>query len=286
MHVQDQKHIPFNLGGIDIPTFKYEKFGICGVGKDRIPMVNMDQYIDHSQDLELHRECCIGLAKCDDYKSGMVYGALPPGNTKGWSEMLRNLEEHDPDGFHRESIKEIIDTTPKDQLMSTFYKYAYYSMGASIPWFFAFYIKKNSFGNKTQEEGSYYTPLAKFFPKLTTYIESLPFEHVGRILLFTTYPNAGVIAHRDSIVAEHKDHNINLFFKRGRLSYVWDEFTEQKIYLDRYARSYYFNNRDYHGVDPEPEFRYTVRVDGTFTKELQDTLGLEDGYTWKWDYKR
>jgi hypothetical protein len=87
-------------------------------------------------------------------------------------------------------------------------------------------------------------------------------------------------------MAEHSDHNINLFFASGsRPSFIWDEKAKKKIYLDSDARSYFFNNRDYHGVDPEPVFRYTLRVDGTFTDELCEQLGLEDGRTWKWSYE-
>ena len=93
--------------------------------------------------------------------------------------------------------------------------------------------------------------------------------------------------HRDGVVAEHKDHNINLFFTPGwRPSFVYDEITKEKVYLEQGARSYFFNNRDYHGVDPEPNFRYTLRIDGTFTDELQEELGLVDGYTWNWNYER
>ena len=76
------------------------------------------------------------------------------------------------------------------------------------------------------------TPNASHFPKLMKYIETLPFKSIGRVLLFTAYPNAPVCTHRDSIVAEHKDHNINLFFTGGdRSSYIWDATTDEKIYL-------------------------------------------------------
>ena len=63
------------------------------------------------------------------------------------------------------------------------------------------------------------------------------------------------------------------------------EKKKEKIYLQDGAKSYFFNNRDYHGVDPEPVYRYTLRVDGTFTDELCKELGLENGYTWKWSYE-
>jgi hypothetical protein len=262
-----------------------------GVGKNRLPIISMDQYIDHSKDQELHIECCKGLALSEEYKMGMIYGGIPPEEVARfaghdcWSEMLQDLDKHDPTGVHREAIKEVIEKSTGKE-MQAMYKYAYFAMGSVIPWFFALYLKKNDFEKKTQDAGQW-TDSAKLFPGVVEYVNRLPFKTVGRVLFFTTYPNAGVVTHRDSIVAEHKDHNINLFFASGgRPSFVWNEKTKEKTYLDKNARSYFFNNRDYHGVDPEPVFRYTLRVDGTFTDELCDQLGLENGYTWKWSYEK
>lgn len=288
--MKNQQHTATQLHSQTVMSYPYAEYGIKGVGKNRLPIVSMDQYIDHSMDQELHIECCKGLALSEEYKMGMVYGALPPGEVARfaghdcWSEMLKNLNDHDPTGVHRAALREVIDQSPgKEQ--QAMYKYAYFAMGAVIPWFFALYLKKAGFTKKTQDLGQW-TEAAKLFPNVIDYINRLPFKTVGRVLFFTTYPNAGVVTHRDSIVAEHKDHNINLFFASGgRPSFVWDEKTKQKTYLDKNASSYFFNNRDYHGVDAEPVFRYTLRVDGTFTDELCDQLGLENGYTWKWDYE-
>jgi hypothetical protein len=287
---KDQLHTQLTAGNLTVPSFGYEEFGVKGVGKNRYPIISMDDYMDHGNDLALHLECCKGLAITDDYKMGMVYGALPPEECARfldkdcWSEMLREIDKHDLTGVHRQSLKEVADLSPGQELQAM-YKYAYYAMGAIIPWFFACYLKKSDFFSKTKGNDNW-TDNAKHFPNVVKYLDSLPFKSIGRVLFFTTYPNAGVVIHRDSIVAEHSDHNINLFFDGGwRPSFVWDEKTKEKIYLPKDAKSYFFNNRDYHGVDAEPIFRYTLRIDGTFTDELCEQLGLEDGYTWKWSYE-
>lgn len=288
--MKDQRHSSTKLHTQIITSYPYAEYGIKGVGKNRLPIISMDQYIDHSRDQELHIECCKGLALSEEYKMGMIYGGIPPeevarfAGNDCWSEMLRNLSKHDPTGAHQAALKEVIEQSPGKE-MQAMYKYAYFAMGAVIPWFFALYLKKNDFNKKTHDLGQW-TEAAKLFPNVVDYVNSLPFKTIGRVLFFTTYPNAGVVTHRDSIVTEHSDHNINLFFASGsRPSFVWDEKTKEKKYLDVNARSYFFNNRDYHGVDPQPVFRYTLRVDGTFTDELCDQLGLEDGYTWKWSYE-
>lgn len=280
------------INNFKMTHFDYQEIGIRGVGKNRHPIINMDRFIDHTLDDELHIECCKGLAMTDNYKMGMIYGAVPPevsqqfAGKNCWTDMLKNLKDHDPTGKHRRAIEEIIDSTEKEHTLQSVYKYCYYALGSVIPWFFALYLKQSSFRTKTQYNENY-TDDCKLFPQLMQYVKTLPFKHIGRMLFFTTYPNAGVLTHRDSIVTEHSDHNINLYFSGGwRPSYIWDEVKKEKIYLESGARSYFFNNRDYHGVDPEPVFRYTLRIDGTFTDELCQQLGLENGITWQDSYAK
>lgn len=287
----DQKHTIEQIGKVKFAHLDYDEIGVKGVGRNRYPILNMDQYIDHSQDDELHIECCKGLVLSQNMSMAQVYGSIPPEESERlngqicWSEMIKNIEKYDPTGVHRKAIEEVVDLSPPGTELPAVYKYAYFAMGAAIPWFFAVYLKYSPFFQKTQENLQW-TESAKYFPKLVSYLDTLPFKSIGRVLFFTTYPNAGVMIHRDSSVKEHKDHNINLFFSGGgRPSFVYDEVKKEKIYLEKDARSYFFNNRDYHGVDAEPRFRYTLRIDGTFTDELCKEIGLEDGYTWKWDYE-
>jgi hypothetical protein len=293
--MKDQSNIPLILNGYPFPSMDYTDTGIKGVGRDRRPIVCMDEFIDHSMDDELHIECCKGLAKCSLVTpGGMFYGGVPPetqvefGERDAWDVMLRELPKYDPTGIHKTAIDEILSGPEEDEYKkSCVWRYAYYALGAIIPWFFVVYLKLNHFTTKTSDVGSSWSPNAKHFPKLIQYLKTLPFEHIGRVLFFTTYPNAPIATHRDSVVKEHQDHNINLFFTGGdRQSYIYDPSTKEKIYLDKGSRSYFFNNRDFHGVDADSRFRYTLRVDGTFNKDLQDVLKLEDGYTWKWDYEQ
>jgi hypothetical protein len=289
--MSNQIHTFKKVADQTIVSFSYEEYGIMGVGKNRLPIVSMDDYINHDFDNELHIECCKGLALTNDYKMGMVYGGLPPEEVARfdghdcWSEILHQIDEHDPTGIHRQALNDIAQRSSDNPLLAM-YKYAYFALGAVIPWFFACYLKKTDFNKKTTDNGEW-TETSILFPKVKEYLATLPFKEIGRVLLFTTYPHAGVVIHRDSVVAEHKDHNINLFFDGGwRPSFIWNEKTKEKVYLEKEAKSYFFNNRDYHGVDPEPVFRYTLRVDGTFTDELCKELGIIDGYTWKWNYKK
>lgn len=290
--MKEQEFNNLTYEGIEVPHFDYEEFGVQGVGKNRLPIINMDKYIDHTANEDLHTECLAGLAMSEDnFKMGMFWGALPPWEEerlhgKSWTTILQNIEQYDPTGIHRRKLHELAERGHNEdpKYHKAMYRYIYYALPAVIPWFFGLSLKDNHFFTKTS--GGHYSEAAKNFPNVIDYIESLKiFKEVGRILFFCTYPGAGVACHRDAPMRNHRDHNINLFFDGGaRPSFVWDEKTDTKHYLDPSAHSYGFNNRDYHGVDPEPNFRYTLRVDGTFTDEMCDELGIVDGYTWHTDY--
>ena len=269
-----------NISDVNIPHFDYEEYGIQGVGVNHTPIVNMDKYIDHSYDTQLHYECLKGLALNEhNFKMGMFFGAVPPfeeknRNGRSWTSISEDL---DLNSNHGKNIKELLE---KDKNYKSAYRYMYFGMNAVIPWFFGLYLKENSFDKKTSN--GKWTNASKDFPLLIEYLNTLPFKEIGRVLFLCTYPGTGVCTHRDAQMTNHKDHNINLFFDAGsRPSFIWDEITKEKIYLESSAKSYFFNDRDYHGVDAEPEFRYTLRVDGTFNDDLCNELGLIDGYTWR-----
>lgn len=293
--MKNQLNIPLKIKNYDFPSMDYINYGIKGVGKNRIPILSMDKYIDQTYNNELHLECCKGLAKCAMVTpGGMFYGGVPDetieyfDGSNSWDVMLRNLQKKESNSEHIKTIYEILDGPEDDDYKkSCVWRYMYYALGAIVPWFFVVYIKVNHFTSKNSDTNANWSPYAKHFPKLLEYIKSLPFESVGRVLFFTTYPNAQVPIHRDSVVKEHSDHNINLFFAGGdRKSFVFDPELKEKVYLEPGSKSYFFNNRDFHGVDPEPKFRYTLRIDGTFNKKIIDDLQLENGYTWKWDYEK
>ena len=122
---------------------------------------------------------------------------------------------------------------------------------------------------------------AKTFPELINFIKGLKsevFSQIGRIVFFISYPNVPVITHRDDIDIRHKDQSVNLFFKGSRKAFIYDTINNKKIYLSPDCTAYCFNNRDYHGVEAETFFNYTLRIDGQFAKEIQDELGFVNGY--------
>lgn len=266
-------------------SFPHCPAGPMGVGVQRQLMVGMDRYFDTSKFAELHSEVVLGLAKSRNWGFGKVLGTLPPElaaerKSDFPGPLLENLSALDPSGSHRAALNSIHDH-------DTLWRYACFALGAVVPWFFTLYLRGQLFVQKQSLEGQAmdWLPEAENFPKLVKFIEQdLPFASIGRVMFFATFPGAGVPAHRDYVVAPHKDHNINFFFDSWRPSFIYDELTKTKHYLEKPNRSYFFNNRDYHGCDPESVFRYTLRVDGTFKDEICRDLGMDAGYVFNWDY--
>jgi hypothetical protein len=289
----NHEQLGITFGDESFIHFNYQEIGIQGVGKNKLPFISMDEYIDTSRFDELHREAVQGLALSNTYMSGNFAGDITPEEelsygSKTWTNLVYHLQHNDPDNVHLTQIKELLEKlgpTNRYKKMQAIFKYAHFGMNALVPWFFVCFIKQAPVQSKTHENDSFVTENAKYFPKLLEFVNTLPFKQVGRVLFFCTYPNAGVPIHRDGIVTDHSDHSINFFLGQPtRPSFIYDEVTKQKVYLPQDAKSYFFNNRDYHGVDKEIGFKYTLRVDGTFTDEMCEKLGLEDGFTWKQSY--
>ena len=277
-------------GKIKFPHFVYEPSPLCGVGKNHKPIVPMDKYIDTSKNLELHLEICRGMALAKEQKVATYPGAVHRSESakgkKSFTEILWELDKYDPTGIHREQIERLAEESGQKSLYfvdhPSIYRYIYYAMGADIAWYHTYYLRRQGFSQKTKAEGSEWTDEAlALFPNVVKYIQSLPFKEIGRVLIFSTFPGTGITAHRDYHITPHRDHMINLYLGQGwRPSFVWDDVANKKIYLDKDATAYCFNNRDYHGVDPEPGYKYTLRVDGTFEDWLQEELELTAGWVW------
>ncbi len=260
-------------------NFKHSLIGPKGVNGKLF--INMEEFLDTSRFSDLHNEAILGLSQVEKFDHSFIMGEIPPelrkdyGNMYLESEILEDIEKYDPEGIHRERIKNLTLQQKR--------RYYYLAFGAMSPWYGVCYLRFNNFLKKTSEQNleNEWHDNAKNFPILKEYIYSLKetvFDEIGRVLFFISYPTVPTVVHRDYIQEAHKDHSVNLFLNKGRPAFIYDETTQKKHYIDSNCRAYFFNNRDYHGVDAENEMRYTLRIDGTFKKEIQQKLNLKEGW--------
>lgn len=271
--MQTHKLIRQELNGFTNCTFDHISTPIIGVGADHKPFIDMEPYLDTSLFDDLHDEICLGLAKIQNYTLPEVIGTQPPvlnidkiHTDQFEAEVYRHLDRHPDSQKHLQHLGKLDNEQERR-------KYCIFALGAQPPWWFSLVLLHARFREKTVPNKNWSAHI-EIFPQLRAYLESLPiFTSIGRVLLFATYPHAGVPPHRDFLVESHSDHCVNFFFTAPRPSYLFDSVQNQKIHLQP-TRAYFFNNRDYHGVDPEPVFRYTLRVDGEFTDEICKNLNL------------
>jgi len=147
--------------------------------------------------------------------------------------------------------------------------------GVYFPWkAYVELIPNRTWGEKSTGEGKAFTRIARtVFPKTVAFVESLPFAEIGRCNIMGLESNDHGTVHRDGDPAEQEapDHFITFCpgAQKKRL-FLWDDLAKKKIAIE--GRSYWFNDFDYHGVEADPYFRYSVRVDGVFNPDFLERI--------------
>ena len=138
--------------------------------------------------------------------------------------------------------------------------------GVYFPWKVVYHLLENDrWEDKHRGEGKTLEPLAEeLLPRCVEVIRALPFQEVGRVVLFGLMPNDHAPLHRDSVPG------VDLAVAQ---SISIDPRGEKRFYLQNQEAGpstivadnvYWFNDMDYHGVLADPFFRYSIRVDGVF----------------------
>jgi hypothetical protein len=144
--------------------------------------------------------------------------------------------------------------------------------GVYFPWkAYVELIPNRTWGEKTDAAGKDFTRLARtFFPKTIAFVKSLPFVSIGRCNVMGLAAHDHGTVHRDGEPADQAEDGADPFITfcpaGNKRLFLWDEEHRKKTYVE--GRAYWFNDHDYHGVDADPFFRYSVRVDGRMTPEF------------------
>jgi hypothetical protein len=120
-----------------------------------------------------------------------------------------------------------------------------------------------------------WTKESKHFPSLVEWAKKLPFKTLGPIVLLLKNPGYKTIEHRDCFLQEEPyEHNEQFIWfdpTEKRKLYVKNEY-EKQIEMSP-GKSFYWNNHDWHGgAQDTKDLSWAIRVEGIFTKELNDTL--------------
>jgi len=148
-----------------------------------------------------------------------------------------------------------------------------FKYGVYFPWqVFYEMIPTLNWEDKANGAGKDFTPEAKrHFPRLVAFVKTLPFEVVGRCNILGLEANHHGTVHQDGNPDDpHAEHFITLCPRKNKRLFLWDEEAQTKTVVS--SRAYWFNDHGYHGVLPDPWFRYSIRVDGAFKPSFLATL--------------
>lgn len=202
------------------------------------PWVNEDPYVDYMQ--------VISAMSPEELATFVSYGEAPEGFDPTRSYAFGDETDH---------------PLSREQMLYLKYRYGVY-----FPWKVCYHLLENDrWDDKHSGDGKEFVASARaLLPETVAFIESLPFEEIGRVVLFGIEANDHAPAHRDSEPGKALTIAQSISFVPGRKKrfYVCDPKGERKTIVE--APVYWFNDADYHGVEPDPFFRYSIRVDGVF----------------------
>lgn len=270
-----------------VPTFRWYDAPVLGVGYYSDPIAALDKYIDSSVEAlmeEAYEELQANKHLLEPHLKGLVVNGVVPAKYNGGVQSIDELllsrsrigfwkEEHEPNIAQCEYLS---------QIKSYFYQHY------KIPefWRGVCHLREyTTFANKSKP--SKWLPYAQVLPSLIRLVERLPFKQLGYALFFVSKPDTPVFLHRDTYVRDHHVSNfINIMLDRKpKPTFVYDSMSDTRYYLSPTSSFYTFNEADIHGVDPEPEERWMLRVEGVFEDWFAEELDMENKEVFNWSYR-
>ncbi|MBK6691281.1 MAG: hypothetical protein IPG50_03635 [Myxococcales bacterium] len=254
--------------------------------------IDLEPFVDLAPLDAIHEEVCLALAQLPvDYTGGShrSMGIMPQGYESealvDYGEIIEGLladafatfRELADDPAAIDASRESHQTfgEERDVLLSRRQMlWLKVRFGVYFPWkAYVELMPNRSWSDKSSAAGKAFTARAKaFLPKTVAYVQTLPFREIGRCNIMGLEGSDHGTVHRDGDPSEKPevDHFIVLCPAKNKRLYLLEPELNRKTYIDR--RAYWFNDSDYHGVDADPFFRYSIRVDGIFEPSFLERI--------------
>lgn len=132
------------------------------------------------------------------------------------------------------------------------------------------YLKMNT-SYATRENEANWINNANYFPELKDWIEThMPFDYIGRVLIFINQTNSHIPIHKDSLHWDEREATNFIWFRPNLYKnfFIYDAEQNIKHYVNNYF--IHFHDLNWHGGDPTDRMTYSIRVDGKFTQTFKD----------------
>jgi hypothetical protein len=248
---------------------------IIGLDSLRSPFKYLDEYIVQPDWDQLHIEICLGIAKSEWSKRFVSSGVHPEWAEKEITTVILDVENR----LTTAQFQAYSTLTTTDERIKFLNAITYNPHP-----FWLIFIRNNK---RIEGTGVFYkavsddcewTKNAQYFPTLIKFIETLPFESIGRVLFFMTESNNSTVPHFDVLTEQQrivKPHDDFIWFTTKNDSksvYVMDGDTKEKVYPDPTKRFVWFNEMDFHGTEAVPHFSFSIRIDGKFLPDVRKAI--------------
>jgi hypothetical protein len=249
-----------------------------------LPFIDLAPLFDLSPLEAIHEEICLGLAQVgtsytggslkwmgvvspevqeDPYADAMhVISRLSPEEFRTFVSLADNPGAFDLDRQHEYTFGDETDHPLGERQM----RYLKYRYGVYFPWKVAYHLLENVlWEDKNLGRGKSFRPeTSATFPRTLELLRRLPFREIGRAVIFGLEANDHAPLHRDTVPGSKAEveHCITICPRRNKRLYLANPDRTSRLHVD--TPLYWFNDMDWHGVEPDPFFRYSIRVDGVF----------------------
>lgn len=245
------------------------------------PYISLDPFIDVDGFSELHYKICKGIVLSENKKEGNMvepggFDVHPPLPFKPFWKAIQEYNSLPDDHEIKINGREIGEWNNRNKFM----QYLKLSLGAYDPYQFIF-LKTEDGGWESRFEEKEWTTDSQYFPELKQWLEKLVgpvFKYLGRIIIFKAEHDCQMIMHRDLILpdeTDYFDHRHEFIHLRPNLDkpfYFWDPETNEKITMT--SRASFFNDQDWHSGGKSNKQTYSIRIDGMFTDEFREKIGI------------
>ena len=269
-----------------LPTATSRVHGLFGH-----PYLDLEPLIDTSGFADLDDELSLGLARAPTAPTGgslkwmgvvapwamedghVDYGhAIEAFDDAEWLRFVSLADE--PSRFDvRERASIRFGDETDNPLSEAQWRWLQFRHRVYFPWKHGYHLLENDrWEDKHSGDGKAFPEEAeRLFPRTLAFVKSLPFTEIGRAVIFGVAEHDHAPAHRDTEPgAEAIAQSISFDPRGDKRFYVCGDGGEPLHVVE--SRIYWFNDMDWHGVLPDPFFRYSVRVDGVFDRDFARAL--------------
>lgn len=237
------------------------------------PWIDLEPYIDIEALAEQKHKIAAALAASHHMRYPSIVGAqdnLYDQSLVECGDFAKNLAA-DPNYEHKNLLR-LLGSPAKIQLFCK-YMYDVVALNEAIHLRTA---RGGNYFNKHLAEHCVDTPAMQYFTFFKNWLEAQNiFKEYGRVVFFINEPGVSSIKHRDYPDGVSRKDNFIWMSLDGRKNFwVWDD--EKKEQHNITSRAALFDNAGWHGSDPTQYTGWSLRVDGIFSEEFKDKVGIRD----------